>query len=79
MSAIVTMQHVRAAGMTLTGKPLCARGIRAWFASHDLDFAAFLREGMPAEAAEATGDAFALQAAQFARVEANEDGNGQEQ
>lgn len=76
---IVRIEHVRAAGMTITGKPLCARGIRQWWRAHGgngEDWRAFLRDGVPAEQAEATGDAFAVQAARIARMESGERSDG---
>lgn len=66
---IVTMQHVRAASLAGRGV-LCAPSVRAWFARHGIDYRAFLRDGLPVEQAEATGDAFALRAAAIAREEA---------
>ena len=47
--------------------PYCARGARRWFARMELDWAAFVRDGISAEALEATGDAMALKLAQHAR------------
>lgn len=48
----ITIDDVRAAG-------LCVNGTRTWFARHDLDFRAFLREGLDADTLLATGDAMA--------------------
>ena len=58
---IVTIDDVRAAG-------LCVNGTRVWFARHDLDFRAFLREGCTAETLLATGDAMALRVVERARI-----------
>ena len=58
---IVTIDDVRAAG-------LCVNGTRVWFARHDLDFRAFLREGCTAETLLATGDAMALRVVEHARI-----------
>ncbi|KRG85611.1 hypothetical protein H7691_12085 [Stenotrophomonas sp. CW117] len=58
---IVTIDDVRAAG-------LCVNGTRVWFARHDLDFRAFLREGCTAETLLATGDAMALRVVDRARI-----------
>jgi hypothetical protein len=64
MSAIrVRMKHIRAARM-------CSSGARAFFARHQLDWSAFLREGIPVEAMEATRDPMALRVATAAREEA---------
>jgi hypothetical protein len=57
----VTIDDVRAAG-------LCVNGTRVWFARHDLDFRAFLREGCTAETLLATGDAMALRVVDRARI-----------
>lgn len=57
---IVTIDHVRAAG-------LCVHGTRGWFARHGLDFRAFLREGIDAETLLATGDAMARRVVECAR------------
>ncbi|HFD6778503.1 MULTISPECIES: hypothetical protein [Pseudomonas aeruginosa group] len=57
----VTIDDVRAAG-------LCVNGTRVWFARHDLDFRAFLREGCTAETLLATGDAMALRVVEHARI-----------
>lgn len=57
----VTIDDVRAAG-------LCVNGTRVWFARHDLDFRAFLREGCMAETLLATGDAMALRVVERARI-----------
>ena len=47
----------------------CARGIRAFFARHGLDYAVFVRDGIPAdELLSATGgDAMASAAVEVAR------------
>lgn len=47
----------------------CNRGARAFFARHGLDWPAFLREGVPADALRATGDAMAARAADAAEQE----------
>lgn len=59
-NVIVTMKHVRQAKM-------CSRGARAFFQRHDLDWRMFLREGLPAETVEKTGDAMALRVVEVAR------------
>lgn len=63
-----TMAHVREI-------KFCAKGGRAFFARYGLDWAAFLRDGIPVSALEATGDGLALRLAQHARKEA---ANGQQ-
>lgn len=59
-TVMVKMEHVRAARM-------CSRGARAFFRRHGLDWEVFLREGLPAEKVEATGDAMAIRVAEVAR------------
>lgn len=61
--AIVTMRHIRQAR-------LCAAGSREFFARYGLDWADFLRHGIPADKLEATGDAMAAGVVAAAREEA---------
>lgn len=49
---------------------LCHRGARGWFAERGWDWAAFVRDGIPAQTLRDTGDAFAL--ALVAAVEARD-------
>lgn len=60
MTIMVHMIHIRKAKM-------CSRGARKFVERNNLDWAAFLREGLPVEVIEATGDAMALQVAEVAR------------
>ena len=60
MEVIVTIAHVRAAG-------LCVHGARTWFARQGLDFRAFLAQGLPASILLATGDAMARRVVEVAR------------
>lgn len=60
---IVTMAHVRAAG-------LCARGARMLAARYGADWPRFLRDGAAVEVVESVGDALAMRVAQIARMEA---------
>jgi hypothetical protein len=61
---VVTMRHVRAAG-------LCGPGVRAWFSQHDRALLrTFCRSGLPVETIEAQGDAFAMKVSAIARQEA---------
>lgn len=57
---IVTIDHVRAAGM-------CVQGTRMWFKRHGLDFHTFLREGYDADTLLSTGDAMAMRVVEYAR------------
>jgi len=45
----------------------CRDGARRWFNAHDLDWSAFVRDGIAATALEATGDALALALVAWAR------------
>lgn len=53
MTEIITISDVRSTRH-------CVRGIKRWFIANRLDFNAFLRDGIEAEALLATGDALAL-------------------
>jgi hypothetical protein len=57
---VITIAHVRAAGM-------CVHGTRAWFARQGLDFRVFLRGGIDADVLLATGDAMARRVVEHAR------------
>ena len=61
----VTIDDVRAVG-------LCVNGTRTWFARHDLDFRAFLRDGCDAETLLATGDAMAQRVVEHARNQSSQ-------
>jgi hypothetical protein len=61
----VTIDDVRAVG-------LCVNGTRTWFARHDLDFRAFLREGCDAATLLATGDAMAQRVVEHARDQSSQ-------
>ena len=58
---IITIDDVRATG-------LCVNGTRTWFARRDLDFRAFLRDGLDADTLLATGDAMAQRVVNHART-----------
>lgn len=60
---IVTITHCKRLGY-------CAKGMRAFFLRHGLDWQAFRTEGVHADALEATGDAMAIRAAALAREDA---------
>jgi len=53
------MAHIRA-------ERLCADGMKEWFEHHNLDWRQ-LKEGIPVEEIEATGDQMALDVAKRAR------------
>lgn len=56
----VKMEHIREAKM-------CSRGARDFFRHYNLDWDAFLREGVSAEVLEETGDVMALKVVEVAR------------
>ncbi len=51
---------------------MCARGARAWAQRHGFDYMVFLRDGYPASAIEAVGDALGCRVAAVARAEQQE-------
>ncbi len=59
-NVMVKMSHIREAKM-------CSRGARAFFETHNLDWQAFLREGIESSKLEATGDHMALEVVKVAR------------
>lgn len=63
---IVHVRHVRAA-------MFCTRGMREWLVYHGFDVTDFVKNGMPIEKWEATGDALALRVAEIARKEAEDE------
>jgi hypothetical protein len=50
----------------------CRDSSRRWFHAHGLDWSAFVREGIEAEALEATGDGLALALVKWARQRAEQ-------
>lgn len=58
----VYVRHIRRACM-------CSKGARAFFLRRGWDWSLFLREGLPVEVFEATGDAMCLRVAEVARGE----------
>jgi hypothetical protein len=65
---IVTLAHLRSVpGLSRQGG-FCARGARAWFASHDLDWTDFVRNGIDAQRLLDTGDGLALILVEHART-----------
>lgn len=64
---IVTVNHLYSVRAWNGRRGYCARGARAWFARHGLDWTAFVRDGLPASVLEATGDALALTLVEHAR------------
>ncbi|MCL2076652.1 MAG: hypothetical protein FWH15_09525 [Betaproteobacteria bacterium] len=66
------LAHVRFAGKT----GLCMRGCRQWAARHGIDWAEFVRSGIPASVLLATNDAGAAEAVDVARRRLKELDNG---
>jgi hypothetical protein len=64
MSRIVTVTDIRRAGY-------CAPKIRTWFELHDLDFRAFLKDGIDIERLREIGDGHAMRV--IATVEKDDD------
>lgn len=65
---IVTLGHLRRAPGFGVRPGFCAQGGREWFAYYGLDWSAFVRDGIDAEALEATDDALGLHLVAFARA-----------
>lgn len=59
---LVKIHHIRAAR-------LCMGGARRWFAARGLDWAAFLRDGLPASVLSQWGDPLAERAIDEAKKE----------
>ena len=59
----VRIEHVRKTG------GMCARGVRTWAQRYGFDYMVFLRDGYPASAIEAVGDALGSKVAAVARAE----------
>ena len=57
----ITIDDVRAAG-------LCVHGTRTWFERHDLDFRAFLQDGVDAQTLLDLGDAMARRVVEHVRL-----------
>lgn len=63
MSVIVTVKHLRAAGM-------CNREPRIFCKRHGISWSDFVTEGLPEEVLVATGDALAMKVVEIARRDA---------
>lgn len=73
---MVTVQHLHSVP-DFTGRAgFCARGARQWAVLHGFDWSAFVRDGVPASALVATGDAMALRLVAHARQAPLEVGHG---
>lgn len=64
------MAHLRSVPYFKRGAGFCATHSRNWFNKHGLDFRAFVRDGLPASAFEATGCGLAEALVHWARSEA---------
>lgn len=64
---IVTTRHL----FTIPGyskrQGFCRSGARNWFRSNGIDWRSFVKDGVPAETLEATGDGLALALVKWAR------------
>lgn len=69
---IVTTQHLFTVPGFSKRRGFCRNGARQWFRAHDLDWTAFVKNGIEAEKLEATGDALALALVKWARECATE-------
>lgn len=65
---IVTVDDLRKL-RDIKGGGYCIRGAKLWSARHGIDFAQFVREGIPAERLLATGDQLAIDLVSFSRQE----------
>lgn len=75
----MTTSGIRVFRRHLAAAQICARGSRLWFEQYKIDYMDYLKNGVPVEIMEATGDHFALLVSRLAREEAakKEAGNGQ--
>lgn len=74
---IVTTRHLFSIPGYSSRQGFCRGGARDWFRAHDMDWQQFVRQGVPAAALEATGDALALALVAWAReCEAKEGAHG---
>lgn len=64
---IVTTKHLFTIPGFTARSGFCRGGSKQWFAAHGLDWADFVRNGIPAERMEATGDALGLALVAWAR------------
>ena len=68
MTALVTIRDLRSA-------LYCSRGSREFFARHNLDWNAFLHEGIDEQLLLATGDEMARRIVEVARGRRKQEGN----
>lgn len=52
----------------------CMKSVRPWFARHEIDFLAFVRDGIDSETLLATNDEFARKAVEHAAKRERSDG-----
>jgi hypothetical protein len=65
---IVTIQHLRTVPGHRPRPGFCLGKSRAWAQRHGIDWKDFVRNGIPAEKLEATGDGLALALVDWART-----------
>ena len=56
----ITMSHLRQTRGFSARPGFCARGVRAWFAKHNLDYNDFLKNGIDEQRLLDTGDPMAV-------------------
>ena len=66
---LVTVQHLHSVPNFNGSVGYCARGGRLWVQQQGLDWATFVRDGLPAELLEATGDPMAMRLVAHARAQ----------
>jgi hypothetical protein len=65
---IITTRHIFSVPRRGMRPGHCRAGAKAWFAAHGIDWREFVRDGVPAQRLVATGDAFALEVVEWARM-----------
>lgn len=65
---LVTVDHLYSVPNFSGRAGFCGRGARAFFTHHRLDWSVFVRDGLPASAFLATGDAMAARLVAHART-----------
>lgn len=68
---IVTVDDLHHVRNQAGGQGFCVRGMKAWAASHGIDFRDFLENGIPASRLMATNDSIALELVESLRKEKN--------
>lgn len=69
MSVTVTLGHLHTVPAWEGRTGYCHKGARLWFARYGMNWEKFVRDGLPADVFEATGDAMAQRLVAWAREE----------